>query len=419
MWHEHSRPDRDDYVKIKWRNIDEDQKHNFGKMGLYTEQSSSLTPYDFKSLMHYSSYSWTLNWMPTIVKKDGSEILPNRTPSELDILGAKKLFEKANKVYVSANELTISDISLLESGPSNIISFKPSNGIAHTNFRILSELSAENPSDSNAISEGTTFEDSIFLPFLDAGETYKIILTPCTMKEVAVSQEVCGKEFEYSFSVNSDEINKELIQELHLLENTRQALVASAITSLENFIEEVMVCYVIQEDEDYQELNANIGYVTEFLLTIFKENNIVLSQSIIDSILQFGLYRVNDPNQEFTSSNLSLTLRLPKWGKKSPKPQPRPIKKPKVPLKKTGPKKPPTKKELLIRHGKSVVVVTAVVGAFKVFVWDEYFSSNTPYGAAEEECSVLADARAKLEKKIIEIGHDLREIDKKITSFSE
>ena len=66
-FHVQSRPDRDNYVEIKWDNIKESQKHNFKK------HSSALTyglAYDPLSIMHYEYYAFAINKKkPTIVSK--------------------------------------------------------------------------------------------------------------------------------------------------------------------------------------------------------------------------------------------------------------------------------------------------------------------------------------------------------------
>ena len=52
FWHEHNRPDRDQYVQILEQNIEFNQDHNFAK------RRNSLTfglPYDGLSVMHYQS----------------------------------------------------------------------------------------------------------------------------------------------------------------------------------------------------------------------------------------------------------------------------------------------------------------------------------------------------------------------------
>ena len=55
FWHEQSRPDRDDYIKIIWENVDPNYAANFDKYSYYEIDSREVT-YDYKSIMHYSQY---------------------------------------------------------------------------------------------------------------------------------------------------------------------------------------------------------------------------------------------------------------------------------------------------------------------------------------------------------------------------
>ena len=52
LFHEQSRPDRDDFVQILWDNIKAKEKSNFHK---YTRAviATHKVPYDYKSIMHY------------------------------------------------------------------------------------------------------------------------------------------------------------------------------------------------------------------------------------------------------------------------------------------------------------------------------------------------------------------------------
>lgn len=69
----HNRPDRDKHVKILWKNIapqwfgefDKVNPSNFNYLG---------TPYDYQSIMHYSSYAFTKNGKITIVTRNGEQI---------------------------------------------------------------------------------------------------------------------------------------------------------------------------------------------------------------------------------------------------------------------------------------------------------------------------------------------------------
>lgn len=49
--HEHSRPDRDKYITINWKNIDKDKKNNFLKKKL--DQVNLIGEYDICSVLHY------------------------------------------------------------------------------------------------------------------------------------------------------------------------------------------------------------------------------------------------------------------------------------------------------------------------------------------------------------------------------
>ena len=70
FWHEHTRPDRDDYVRILWENINENFTDNF-KVQERSEIDSLGVPYDLGSIMHYPLNAYSKNGLATI------EVLPN------------------------------------------------------------------------------------------------------------------------------------------------------------------------------------------------------------------------------------------------------------------------------------------------------------------------------------------------------
>ncbi|ODM91057.1 Zinc metalloproteinase nas-7 [Orchesella cincta] len=74
--HEQCRPDRDRYVKINWENIEPERKEIFEKL-TYANGKTFDVPYNTKSIMHYSSYDFSSNGMPTILTKNGN-IIDNR-----------------------------------------------------------------------------------------------------------------------------------------------------------------------------------------------------------------------------------------------------------------------------------------------------------------------------------------------------
>lgn len=66
--HEHNRFERDEYITIRYDNIDSNTKSNF-----YKADAKSITafgvPYDYGSVMHYSNKAFSTNGRPTIIPK--------------------------------------------------------------------------------------------------------------------------------------------------------------------------------------------------------------------------------------------------------------------------------------------------------------------------------------------------------------
>ena len=67
FWHEHSRPDRDSYVRIIESNIKSGLEYDFRKR-TYSDIDSHSSPYDYGSIMHYRKTTFSRNNIsPTIV----------------------------------------------------------------------------------------------------------------------------------------------------------------------------------------------------------------------------------------------------------------------------------------------------------------------------------------------------------------
>ena len=65
LWHEQSRPDRDDYVTIVERNIADVYLNQFTKRPR-NETTSRGFPYDYTSIMHYAKTDFSENGKATI-----------------------------------------------------------------------------------------------------------------------------------------------------------------------------------------------------------------------------------------------------------------------------------------------------------------------------------------------------------------
>ncbi|MEM8891001.1 MAG: zinc-dependent metalloprotease [Bacteroidota bacterium] len=81
FWHEHQRPDRDDFIDINFNNIQNDFKHNFT-----VRNGDIITPYDFTSIMHYSDGAFNINSNVAVIEgKNGERIGSQGVLTEIDI----------------------------------------------------------------------------------------------------------------------------------------------------------------------------------------------------------------------------------------------------------------------------------------------------------------------------------------------
>uniref|UniRef100_A0A8C9KKU0 Metalloendopeptidase n=1 Tax=Panthera tigris altaica TaxID=74533 RepID=A0A8C9KKU0_PANTA len=62
FWHEHSRADRDHYIRVNWNEILPGFEINFIK----SRSSNMLVPYDYSSVMHYGRLAFSRRGLPTI-----------------------------------------------------------------------------------------------------------------------------------------------------------------------------------------------------------------------------------------------------------------------------------------------------------------------------------------------------------------
>ena len=103
FYHEQSRRDRDNYVKVHFENMRSHLAYNFKKYrgGVATTLGA---PYDKKSLMHYENYAFTKNKQPTITSlSDPTEKLGQlKKFSKIDI-------QQLNKYYNCKGKTTVID----------------------------------------------------------------------------------------------------------------------------------------------------------------------------------------------------------------------------------------------------------------------------------------------------------------------
>jgi hypothetical protein len=71
LWHEQSREDRDQFIRIHAENILPGQEHNFDQ---HITDGDDIGPYDFGSIMHYDAFAFSRNGLATIETLHGEAI---------------------------------------------------------------------------------------------------------------------------------------------------------------------------------------------------------------------------------------------------------------------------------------------------------------------------------------------------------
>ncbi|KAK7111364.1 MAM and LDL-receptor class A domain-containing protein 1-like [Littorina saxatilis] len=97
FWHEHSRPDRDNYISIIWSNIATEHRTNFEKYDIATIDTLD-TVYDYGSVMHYKNNTFardrnriTINATQPLAP--GVEMGQRVKLSETDVIKLKRLYK--------------------------------------------------------------------------------------------------------------------------------------------------------------------------------------------------------------------------------------------------------------------------------------------------------------------------------------
>ncbi|XP_065890335.1 uncharacterized protein [Dysidea avara] len=103
FWHEQSRPDRDEYIKVHPNNILAGRVHNFNKETTSSVDSLGVT-YDFNSIMHYSAYAFSKSRsVKTMTSKEPNIPLGRSSGlSPLDIIQTQLLYKEQCKLRGSS-----------------------------------------------------------------------------------------------------------------------------------------------------------------------------------------------------------------------------------------------------------------------------------------------------------------------------
>lgn len=124
LWHEQSRVDRDKHIKINYFNIQSGKEHNFNTYAENGADGDEFTSnLDFGSIMLYSSYSFSSNGQPTIVKLDGSTYNAQRNAlSSGDKTGINSMYGNSGGTtepnYIDGETYVISGLTVLRNNNS-------------------------------------------------------------------------------------------------------------------------------------------------------------------------------------------------------------------------------------------------------------------------------------------------------------
>jgi len=95
MWHEQSREDRDNYMRVLWENILPGYEHNFRQQ---ITDGDDIGPYNIGSIMHYPPNAFSKNGEPTLQALSGNTTFGQRNGlSNLDIAAIQHLYPLSNE----------------------------------------------------------------------------------------------------------------------------------------------------------------------------------------------------------------------------------------------------------------------------------------------------------------------------------
>lgn len=89
LWHEQSRADRGEHVRIDLTQVAGGERHNFD---VHDGSAVNSGPYDLDSIMHYPSHAFSSTGRATITKLNGELIAPRSTLSAGDIAAIRTLY---------------------------------------------------------------------------------------------------------------------------------------------------------------------------------------------------------------------------------------------------------------------------------------------------------------------------------------
>jgi hypothetical protein len=104
LWHEQSRDDRDNFVRINWLNIVPGEERNFNQ---HISDGDDVGSYDFGSIMHYPTWAFSRNDQPTIETLNGEAIGQRVGLSDGDVQAVNFMYFPVIPVILQSGVYTI------------------------------------------------------------------------------------------------------------------------------------------------------------------------------------------------------------------------------------------------------------------------------------------------------------------------
>lgn len=187
LWHEHTREDRDTFVKVYWDNITAGQSSNFTQN---IANGDDIGTYDYNSIMHYNEYAFSSNGLPTIETIPAGIPIGQRSSLSTGDIAAIKVLYPNTSIPASASPVSV---TVTSNPPGSMImidgvnyvapaAFAWTAGSTHTVRAVDSDIDGvrktfANWSDSGAQSHSITVSPSLTMLKADYAVAYSVKAT--------------------------------------------------------------------------------------------------------------------------------------------------------------------------------------------------------------------------------------------------
>lgn len=234
LFHEHTRPDRDNYVQVNWDNVIADKTINFEILNAGVQ---TYGPYDYESIMHYGEYFFSSSGEPTIVVPDGISIGQRRRLSPLDI-------DAINNMYATDLVLFQPTLNTVEEGVEIGISIANQGTLGAHQLQLVAFIN--DSTDWQGISPDSGWQCSVERAELScerptlpeqSGSNFTLLVNASSLDASDITLSLSSRTSDVDLSNNS--INDDAItigtggsQDKHLIESTANSADTDTATAV-------------------------------------------------------------------------------------------------------------------------------------------------------------------------------------------